>query len=132
MSNIDIMNFKELSAAILTVLPIEKTDAIYIFGSYETEFFDEDSDIDIGWFSHDVDYSSYLDLEEKLEEVLGRKVDLINAWDSKILIKNEILAGTHIGSELGYMSDKFCDWFDDNIDEIIEEIRIYKLVMGGH
>lgn len=132
MSNINIMNFEELSSAILTVLPIEKTDAIYIFGSYRTEFFDEDSDIDIGWFSHDIDYSGYLDLEEKLEEVLGREVDLVNAWDSKILIKNEILAGTHIGSELGYMSDKFCDWFDDNIDEIIEEIRIYKLVMGGH
>ena len=61
-----------------------------------------------------------------------RTYHILFNMDSKILIKNEILAGTHIGSEIGYMSDKFCDWFDYNIDEIIEEVRIYKLVMGGH
>ena len=132
MENLNIINFDELTKVILEILPKDKTDAIYVFGSYVTEFFDEDSDIDIGWFSHDTSYSDYNLLEEQLEKDLGREVDLINAWDSKILIKNEILAGQHIGSEIGYMSDKFCDWFDENIDEIIEEVRIYKLVMGGH
>lgn len=122
----------ELSTIILSILPKDKTDAIYIFGSYDTEFFDEDSDIDIGWFSSNATYSDYAKYEEELEEALNREVDLINAWDSKILITNEILAGEHIGSEIGYMSQKFCDWFDNNIDNIIEEVRIYKLVMGGH
>lgn len=123
-------SLEELSKIILDILPKDKTDAIYVFGSYDTEFFDEDSDIDIGWFSHATSYSDYTLLQEQLEEAINRKIDLVDAWDTKILIKNEILAGRHIGAEIGYMSDKFCDWFDDNIDEIIEEVRIYKLVMG--
>ena len=132
MCSSDITNFEELTKVILKILPKDKTDAIYVFGSYDTEFFDEDSDIDIGWFSHNTSYSDYTLLEELLAEALEREVDLVDAWDTKILIKNEILAGQHLGAGIGYMSAKFCDWFDNNIDDIIEEVRIYKLVMGGN
>lgn len=41
---------EEIEKIILATIPKDKTEAIYIFGSYNTEFFDDDSDIDIGWF----------------------------------------------------------------------------------
>ena len=51
---------QEISRIIIDTLPKDITDAIYIFGSYATEFFDEEnSDIDIAWFTNKpVDYST--------------------------------------------------------------------------
>ena len=42
---------------IISVLNCQETDAIYIFGSYGTKYFTEESDIDIAWFT-----SSHIDL----------------------------------------------------------------------
>ena len=42
---------------IISVLNCQETDAIYIFGSYGTKYFTEESDIDIAWFTN-----SHIDL----------------------------------------------------------------------
>lgn len=108
------INTEFVYRTILETLPKDKTDAIYIFGSFNTEFFDEDSDIDIGWFCHDIDWGETIDFEEKLEKLLGRKVDLVMPDKDKRLILHEILCGFPIGP----MSDSFCIWFDEIITEL--------------
>ncbi|MGG7151289.1 nucleotidyltransferase family protein [Clostridium neonatale] len=106
---------EEVEKIIIETLPKEKTDAIYIFGSYNTEFFDEDSDIDIGWFCKDVTDEERVILEYELEKKIGIEIDLVFPNKEKILFLNEVLAGKPIGG----LSEDFCNWFDYNIDEIM-------------
>lgn len=110
-----VKNKEEVERIIIETLPKEKTDAIYIFGSYNTEFFDEDSDIDIGWFCRDVTDEERVILEYELEKKIGRDIDLVFPNKEKILFLNEVLAGKPIGE----LSEDFCKWFDYNIDEIM-------------
>ena len=110
-----VKNREEVERIIIETLPKDKTDAIYIFGSYNTEFFDEDSDIDIGWFCRDVTDEERVLLEYELEKKIGREIDLVFPNKEKILFLNEVLAGKPIGE----LSEDFCRWFDCNIDEIM-------------
>lgn len=108
-------NRKEVEEIILQTLPKDKTEAIYIFGSYNTEFFDDDSDIDIGWFCHDVTDEERVLLEYELEQKINRDIDLVFPDKKRTLFLNEVLSGKPIG----HMTKDFCIWFDDNIDEIM-------------
>lgn len=111
------LSLKEIELAVEKVLPKNKTDAIYVFGSFNTEFFDEDSDIDIGWFCKDtVDYDEIYKLEEELKKELGKNIDLIQAStiNTPLFLLGNILGGKPIG----YMSKKFENWFDTNIEDI--------------
>mgnify|MGYP003105860199 CR=1 FL=1 len=110
-----VKNREEVERIIIETLPKDKTDAVYIFGSYNTEFFDEDSDIDIGWFCRDVTDEERVLLEYELEKKIGREIDLVFPNKEKILFLNEVLAGKPIGE----LSEDFCRWFDCNIDEIM-------------
>lgn len=119
---IDINKIKNI---IIETLPQEITDAIYIFGSFGTEFFDEEtSDIDIGWFTNkDIDWFDAMEYREILEEKLGREVDLlVNEKDNFNLTYN-ILSGTPIGN----ISDKFLEWFDNFCDWAIEELKYIEM-----
>ena len=106
---------EKIEKIILETLPQDKTEGIYIFGSYNTEFFDEDSDIDIGWFCKNVTDEQRVLLEYELEQKIGREVDLVIPNKNRRLFLNEVLAGRPIGK----LSEEFCEWFDRNIDEIM-------------
>lgn len=106
---------ESLERIIIETLPKDKTEGIYIFGSYNSEFFDDDSDIDIGWFCKGVTDEERILLEYELEQKVGREIDLVFPDKNKILFLNEILSGKPIGR----LSDEFCEWFDKNINEII-------------
>jgi predicted nucleotidyltransferase len=112
-----VLEKEEIEKIILDTIPKDKTEAIYIFGSYNTEFFDDDSDIDIGWFCKNVTEKERVLLECDLEEKIGRTVDLVIPNNNKILILNEVLAGKWIGE----LSDEFCEWFDKNITNIQDQ-----------
>lgn len=109
-----VINRETIEKIILSTLPKDKTDAVYIFGSYNTVFFDEDSDIDIGWFCHDVTDEERVLIEYELEQKTGREIDLVFPDKKKMLLLNEVLAGRPIE-----MTEKFAAWFDDNIAEIM-------------
>ena len=109
-----VKNREEVERIIIETLPKDKTDAVYIFGSYNTEFFDEDSDIDIGWFCRDVTDEERVLIEYELEQKTGREIDLVFPDKKKMLLLNEVLAGRPIE-----MTEKFAAWFDDNIAEIM-------------
>jgi len=65
--------------------------SLYLFGSANTEQFDNDSDIDLLVTFGDVNlfdyFDNYIELKENLEQVLGRKIDLIE----EKTIKNPVL-----------------------------------------
>ena len=112
---IKVNNKERIEQIILETLPQDKTEGIYIFGSYNTNFFDDDSDIDIGWFCHNITDEERVLLEYDLEQKIGREIDLVIPDKNKILFLNEVLSGKPIGT----LSEEFCEWFDKNIDEII-------------
>lgn len=104
---------------IIETLPKELTEAIYIFGSFGTEFFDEKtSDIDIAWFPNkDIKYSDLASLEFDLCDKLNRDVDLIVPDKSNIYFLKEVLSRP----PLVINSDKFCDWLDRFNDWMLDE-----------
>lgn len=106
---------EEIEKIIIETLPKDNTEAIYIFGSYNTKFFDEDSDIDIAWFCNDVTDEQRVLFEYELEQKIGREIDLVFPDKKRILFLNEMLSGRPIGN----MSKEFSEWFDNNIDEIM-------------
>jgi len=61
----------------------QRVKALYVFGSVLTEAFNESSDIDLLVEFEKVDPIDYLDhyygLKFKLEEILGREIDLLEA-----------------------------------------------------
>ena len=69
---------EKIKELIISILNCQETDAIYIFGSYGTKYFTEDSDIDIAWFTNSpIDLVLRGKFERFLEKVLGLKVDLV-------------------------------------------------------
>lgn len=110
-----------VESIILNTLPQDITDAIYIFGSYGTEFFDEAwSDIDIAWFANtSIDYSKLCSYEFDLCEKLGREVDLVIPDKSNIYFLVEILKNR----PLVINSEAFTDWLDRFNDWVLDEYK---------
>lgn len=106
---------------ILETLPRELTEAIYLFGSYGTPYFDEaTSDIDIGWYTNnEIDWFEAMEYRDLLEEKLGREVDLLINEKDKFALTYNILSGKPIGP----LSEKFCEWFDRFVDFAIDEYK---------
>lgn len=117
---------KSVEEIIIETLPADITEAIYLFGSYGTEYFDEDSsDIDIGWFtSVDMNWFEAMAYRDELEVKLGREVDLLVNERDRFGITYNILSGKPIGE----LSDQFCEWFDRFIQIAAEEARYLESV----
>ena len=96
---------------IIGLLNCNITDAIYIFGSYGTKFYEEGiSDIDIAWFtSKNIDLVTRTKFKNVLEEVLKIKVDLVvvDKNSTEYLLYNIFETGECIF--VG--SSKFDEWF---------------------
>ena len=58
-----------------------KITSLYLFGSANTEQFNNDSDIDLLVTFGDIDlfdyFDNFMELKEDLEKIFGRKIDLI-------------------------------------------------------
>ncbi|MEG2787810.1 MAG: nucleotidyltransferase domain-containing protein [Romboutsia sp.] len=97
---------------IIAVLNCNITDAIYVFGSYGTEYYEEGvSDIDIAWFtSKKIDLVKRSKFRDILEEVLDISVDLVivdkNSTDHLLYNIFETGECIFIGSK------EFESWFD--------------------
>lgn len=111
---------------ILETLPKEITEAIYLFGSYGTPYFDEaTSDIDIGWYtSEPMDWFEAMEYRDQLEQKLGRAVDLLVNEKDKFALTYNILSGKPIGE----LSESFCDWFDRFTSFAIDELKFLESV----
>jgi len=76
---------------LITLCQQHKIISLYLFGSANTEQFENDSDIDLLVTFGEIDlfdyFDNYIELKEKLEQVLGRKIDLIE----EKTVKNPVL-----------------------------------------
>ncbi len=103
---------KTIKKKIINLLNWNATEAIYIFGSYGTEYYEEDaSDIDIAWFTNKkIDLVTRMKFKNILEEVLDIEVDLVvvDENSTEYLLFNIFETGEciFIGSE------EFEKWFD--------------------
>ena len=102
---------EKIKRMIIGLLNCNITDAIYIFGSYGTKFYEEGiSDIDIAWFtSKNIDLVTRTKFKNLLEEVLGINVDLVlvDKNSTEYLLYNIFETGEciFVGSE------EFEEWF---------------------
>ena len=61
-----------------------------LFGSYAKEHYNKDSDVDIAYVEYKdyrLNFDNYLKLEEELQNIFNKKVDLINYKKFNPLIK---------------------------------------------
>jgi predicted nucleotidyltransferase len=102
------MDYKLISEKLIDLIPKEKVDAMYLFGSYSNGTFTEDSDIDLAIFSDNISYLELVDLEDKISERLGKEVDLVLPEKTDVLLLREILQG----KSLIQTSEVFDMWFE--------------------
>ena len=102
---------------IIGLLNCNITDAIYIFGSYGTKFYEDGiSDIDIAWFtSKNIDLVTRTKFKNLLEEVLDLNVDLVlvDKNSTEYLLYNIFETGECIF--VG--SSRFEEWFGEFYDK---------------
>ena len=118
---------KYIKKIILNILPKDVTEAIYIFGSYGTEFFDEEnSDIDIAWFvNKKISYEELSSYEFELCEELGKEVDLVIPQKDNIYFLKEVLSR----EPLIINSDEFIEWLDRFNDWVLDEYNFIRNVI---
>lgn len=118
---------KDIKKIILNILPKDVTEAIYIFGSYGTEFFDEEnSDIDIAWFvNKNISYEELSSYEFELCEELGKEVDLVIPQKDNIYFLKEVLSR----EPLIINSDEFIEWLDRFNDWVLDEYNFIRNVI---
>ena len=102
------MNSELIYDKIKDLIPKDKVDALYLFGSYSNGTFTEDSDIDLAIFSDDLSYIELVNLEDKISERLNKEVDLVLPEKSDVLLLREILQG----KSLMETSEVFDTWFE--------------------
>lgn len=102
------MNSELIYEKIKDLIPKDKVDALYLFGSYSNGTFTEDSDIDLAIFSDDLSYIELVDLEDKISERLNKEVDLVLPEKKDVLLLREILQG----KSLMETSEIFDIWFE--------------------
>ena len=102
------MNSELIYEKIKDLIPKDKVDALYLFGSYGNGTFTEDSDIDLAIFSDDLSYIELVDLEDKISERLKKEVDLVLPEKNDVLLLREILQG----KSLMETSEAFDMWFE--------------------
>lgn len=102
------MNSELIYEKIKDLIPKDKVDALYLFGSYSNGTFTEDSDIDLAIFSDDLSYIELVDLEDKISERLNKEVDLVLPEKNDVLLLREILQG----KSLMETSEVFDTWFE--------------------
>lgn len=117
----------EIIEKIIYILPKELTEAIYIFGSYGTEYFDEDSsDLDIGWFtSEKIDLSIRSKYRSLLIDSLDIDIDLVPLTkDSNYNLLCNVFDGQCI-----YTTSTYNDWFDKFYDYCAFESQFIDVYM---
>ena len=91
------------------------TDAIYVFGSYLTDYFDEySSDIDIAWFTDSYTYIDNVEfIQDTLSDMLEIQVNVVNGFSLPFKFLKEVLSGEIITTQYSYKFQKFFEDFYD-------------------
>lgn len=75
-----------------TIIKYANIDLIYIFGSYLTENYNSESDIDIAVLaSEKIEKEMFFKMKLELMKNTGREIDLIDLWESGNSLNKEII-----------------------------------------
>ena len=75
-----------------TIIKYANIDLIYIFGSYLTENYNSESDIDIAVLaSEKIEKEMFFKMKLELMKNTGREIDLIDLWVSGNSLNKEII-----------------------------------------
>ena len=75
-----------------TIIKYANIDLIYIFGSYLTENYNSESDIDIAVLaSEKIEKELFFQMKLELMKNTGREIDLIDLWESGNSLNKEII-----------------------------------------
>lgn len=85
------MSNDDIKKEIKKILDREGIDAVYIFGSFLTQRFQELSDIDIAIIG-DISLEDILYLESLLEDKLEREIDLVKSEDLERPIQLQVIS----------------------------------------
>lgn len=111
------MDYKEIFNKIEDIIPKEKVDALYLFGSYADGTFTEDSDIDLAIFSENISYVELVDLEYRISERLNKEIDLVLPEKNNTILLREILQG----KSLMETTEAFDIWFERFNEWLVSE-----------
>lgn len=104
---------KTIFSKIEDLIPFDKIDALYLFGSYANGDYTEESDVDIAVFSDKLTYLDIVDLEDNLAERLNKEVDLVLADKQNTILLREILQGKPLiesTKEFDEWLERFSEW----------------------
>lgn len=104
---------KTIFSKIEDLIPFDKIDALYLFGSYANGDYTEESDVDIAVFSDKLTYLDIVDLEDNLAERLNKEVDLVLAEKQNTILLREILQGKPLiesTKEFDEWLERFSEW----------------------
>lgn len=104
---------KTIFSEIEDIIPFDKIDALYLFGSYANGDYTEESDVDIAVFSDKLTYLDIVDLEDNLAERLNKEVDLVLADKQNTILLREILQGKPLiesTKEFDEWLERFSEW----------------------
>lgn len=102
------MTSNEIYDKVKDLLPNNKIDALYLFGSYANGSYTDESDVDLAIFSDNINYLELVDLEYKISNALNKEVDLVLPEKSNTLLLREILSGIQLMDP----SQEFEEWFE--------------------
>lgn len=111
------MDYNAIYEKIKDLIPRDKVDALYLFGSYANGTFTEDSDIDLAIFSDDLSYIELVDLEDRISQRLKKEVDLVLPEKNDVLLLREIFQG----KSLMETSEAFDIWFERFNEWLVSE-----------
>lgn len=88
---IEILSNKDIISVIYDMTNRSDIDACYIFGSFLTDRFTDESDIDIAIIG-DIKLEDLLYLELSIEKAIGRSIDLVKIEDLPMYIQLSIIS----------------------------------------